>query len=249
MKKITLLKQFEFKDNENGFYVITTKYGDMIVNDMGKYIVENVVNHNFDDLCLIIAKSFDLDQTDARKKTENFLYELRNVGLIDFQDDTHNSFFNSELQVAGEKNYKVISNDIIESLGSCNTIYTVSTDKKYYNIYALRTRSFSNRENYFFKFNGDKYTIIGVQNLDTPKFPIFISLLKYGENIEELSELFDKLVIELKQLKQYKIRITVNKALNHTTLENFLFSKGFKLEGTLKKEDGINDFFLYGKIL
>lgn len=249
MKRIVLLKQFNFKDNENGFYSISTRYGDMIVNEMGKFIIDNICCYDFDHLCSCVKQKFNLDDIDANKKTKNFLFELRNVGLIDFESEEDNLLANDSMMVAGETTYKKISEDIVNFLDSDKTIYSVSKDKKYYNIYPLRARSFSNRENYFFKIKGGKYNIIGVQNLDAPKVPAFISLLKFGENIDDLIELFDELLVELKKLRQFKIRINTGLVSDAPLLQKVLLQEEFELEGVLKKEDGVNDYYLYGKII
>ena len=247
MKKIVLLKQIDFKDNENGFYSILTRYGDMIVNEMGKFIIDNISYYDFDHLCLCVKQKFNMDDIDANKKTGNFLYELRNVGLIDFESEEDNILTNDCMEIAGETTYKRISEDVVAFLDSDKTIYSVSQDKKYYNVYPLRSRSFSNRENYFFKIKNGEYNIIGVQNLDAPKSPAFISLLKFGKNVDDLVELFDELIVELKKLRQFKIRINTGLALEGSLLKNILIKEGFELEGVLKKEDGVNDVYLYGK--
>ena len=244
MNRIISLKQINFKDNKNGFYSISTRHGDMIVNEMG-----NICCYDFEHLCSCVKQQFNLDDIDANKKTKNFLFELRNIGLIDFESEEDTPLTNDSMVVAGEATYKKISEDIVNFLDSDKTIYSVSKDKKYYNIYPLRTRSFSNKENYFFKIKNGKFSIIGVQNLDAPKVPAFISLLKYGEDVDDLIELFDELLVELKRLRQFKIRITTSLVSNSPLLQKILLQEEFELEGVLKKEDGINDYYLYGKII
>ena len=121
MNRIISLKQINFKDNKNGFYSISTRHGDMIVNEMGKFIIENICCYDFEHLCSCVKQQFNLDDIDANKKTKNFLFELRNIGLIDFESEAETPRTNDSMVVAGEATYKKISEDIVNFLDSDKT--------------------------------------------------------------------------------------------------------------------------------
>lgn len=247
MKQLKLLKEIEFKSNENGFYSFSTKYGDMIVNEMGKYIIELINANSFADICTKVEGQFSVSSQDATVKTKDFLYELRNVGIVSFIEEDQQD---SDIQFAGEKSYKAISEDIICHLKTSNTLYSITYDTKYFNIYLLRTRSFSNKENYFYKQSNGKYSIIGLQNLDASKAPVTICFLKYGDTMNDLYSLFSHLISEMKKLQKFKMRIAVNaNSSNLSIVESLLFEFEFEKEGYLKKEDGVNDIIVYGKVL
>lgn len=250
MFNITVLSEIAFIDNGNGFFSLHTKFGDMIVNEMGKFIIDNLPKYNINEITDRVMDKYGMSAEEANKKVEEYLYQLRNVEIVEFSDTNITTFQNGILQVAGEKSYRMICNDILDNLNSERVIYSSVNSTKYYNIYALRSRSFSQKENYFYTINHNgAISIVGIQNLDSLTSPVIISFLKYGEIIEDLDQLYDEVVVQLKKMNQYKIRISINDLMANEFVKDFILKKGFQLEGVLRKEDGVNDYYLYARMI
>lgn len=248
MKNVRFVKKVAIQDNGNGFYYFETVYGKKITNKIGKYIIENLESaNNLEELIENVDKQFNVEGN-PEDVIKNFLYELQNLGIVEFQREQA-VLDKTELSVAGESMYKTISRDIVANLPLHNMLYSATYDAKYYNVYYMRARSFSNKENYFFSVLDGKLSIIGVQNIDVLKAPAVVSLIKYAENLQDVKTLFDKMCLELKRLKQYKVKIVIDKKNMSDNLKDFLEYAGFVVEGVLIKEDGENDFVSYGKIL
>ena len=249
MENLKIIKNIECRDNRNGFYTLKTSHGEMITNATGKFIIENLGKFSIKEISDMLSKTFFDNTYEGTRQTENFLYELKNVGLIYFDEEQKNIDGNNKIQIAGEKTYRLISENIISNIDTDHMVYTISRNKKYFHVYPLRSRSFSNRENYFFRVCDGNMSIMGVQNLDSPTMPAQITLLKYGDTLEELLDLYTDVEEMLRELKQYKIRLNVNTNECGDSLKTFINATELNLEGHFVKEDGINDYDLFGKLL
>ena len=83
LSKINCLKE------QNGYYEINSPYGQQITNEQGKYIVEKInINQDIETICTSLSQSYKLDKKTAEEYVYDFLSELKNLEIIDF-DETY----------------------------------------------------------------------------------------------------------------------------------------------------------------
>lgn len=246
-------KKFSLK-KEGDYYVLETKFGDKITNEIGAYVVELMKEEkSLEDIINEIMLKCHIDEEKAFKFLLDFLSELEVVGLISFDK----SFFSSiiqlnEINVVGEYEYKALSEFMLKNIS--NSIYHVKVPsvKKYYSLYFLRSRCFYNREVYFYdSFDGNKFeNLFGIENYDEINKPIIISFIYSGStDTDKLFYFYELIEKKLKSEDKYKIKIIIEEGKENGTITNFLRQFKYNKEGCLQKEDGINNYDIYAKLI
>ena len=87
MKKLELTQKVKFKNQGNGLYRVTTQNGDIIVNEIGKFIIENIPICDFYQICFFVKNQFNLEEKESQQKTKQFLCEMKKNKLIIFQEN------------------------------------------------------------------------------------------------------------------------------------------------------------------
>lgn len=249
LSKINCLKE------QNGYYEINSPYGQQITNEQGKYIVEKInINQDIETICTSLSQSYKLDKKTAEEYVYDFLSELKNLEIIDF-DETYFSELvkKEEINVAGEREYiKLVKATRTNLENDKNNIFSISNDSKYFNEYSVRTKSFHHIENYFFEYDDDKKSIkniIGIQNMNKVDIPISICLIQHAGDYKSLLSFYFKVEKKMMQMKKYKIKIIFNEENVTEKLLEFLKETGIELEAKLIKEDGQHNQLIYSKLL
>ncbi len=251
---IRILQNIIYQDEQNGFYLIQSKYGEQFVNDQGIFIIEQIKrDNNIDRLADKFSVKYNLTKEKSMSYIYDFLSELKFLDIIDFNEKFFDSFVEqNEFDVAGERTYTIIANEITKKLGNKDkTIYTISPKTVYFNEYSLRMRGFHNQENYFFTKSGDAVDcIIGIQNLHNHSQPLKICLLQDADgNIDRLSTLYHNVEKKLCQLNQNKIKIVIQEETLDTRLMEFIEKNGYLFEARLLKEDNLYNYISYYKLM
>lgn len=252
---INVLSRINCLEEQNGYYEISTPYGQQITNEQGKYIVEKInLNQDIDTICTSLAQVFELEKKTAEEYVYDFLSELKNLEMIDF-DETYFSDLikKEEVNVAGEREYIKLVDTIRKNLeNDKNNIFSISNDPKYFNEYSVRTKSFHHIENYFFEYSDDKRSIkniIGIQNINKVDSPISICLVQHSGDYNSLLSFYFKVEKQMIQIKKYKIKIIFNEENATEKMMEFLNKAGIEFEAKLIKEDGLHNQLVYSKLL
>lgn len=252
MNNYKILEKIEYSDSCNGYYSIKTKYGKLITNKQGVFILD-AINQDvpLDQIISEFSLRFNETKYVSEEWINSFLYELQLNDMVSIDACFFDSYFShNEIAVAGEKEYAYISQIIIENLHTSNTLFSFSMDKHMYHKYNIRAKGFNNRENYFYDadLTGIK-NIVGLQNLSIEKQPIVINLIQSFQSVECFKIFFDKLICYLIQKGKKKIKIVICTADLTEELRLFLDMFSFEQEGLLRQEDGLRDYLIYSKFI
>lgn len=231
------------------------------LNEAAEIIHQEIINNDYVlsdlvDKCI----TYGINQEDIVKT----LYELRAQKLIDFNNEEVgvglDNMVDNGLYIAGELDYKKISNFIMETFASerHGLIYTVSAQKEYFDQDYIRARQFNNIEYCIFSITKQEIDCVitlsppqnvlvnvGVitgmfvkTNVDTKKK---IDLIE--KNYEKVMELFGK------DIRKVRINVPmVDSVYDHKKLISILEELGFFREALLEGELNPNiDLAMYTK--
>lgn len=245
---VKLLEPFNCVDEENGFFSMKTNCGDFIMNSQGKFILDNLYDGiSLKELVDIFQRKYSVVQKQAELDIKEFLSSLKIVGIIHYENDF--SAPQKKFNIAGELEYSSISEKIYANFNSTNnTWYSISKKKDYYNAYSLRSKSFNHHEVYYYSYDDQIDSIIGLTNMSENNLVIGISLIQTSKGEDDLRDLYNYIENELKRLNRHKIRITLPENISSRTID---LIKEFKFiqEGYLLLEDGKNNYYLFSKVL
>lgn len=246
------LKNFEIENNNNGFFSINSSLGKKITNYTGQYIISLIKNqYEIDNMIEMISKRFSIDKIKSKKSLFHILRELDYIGIVKvYYSDT--CLEDDIVNVVGEREYLAMSNSISLGLKNNNyTLYSITSDEKYYNIILLRTRCIHNNENYFFDyFDEEKQcynNMIGIQYISRGKTVPTVSVIQSNSYNQVF---YDSLWRYLKELGVGKLRmVELEGVVKGAQYEEFKRNEGFFYEAKLSREDGIHDYIYYSKFL
>jgi hypothetical protein len=232
------------------------------LNDSAEIIHQEILNNDYEfgdlvDKCI----TYGINQEDIVKT----LYELRAKKLIDFNNEEVETALDNKLDngvyIAGELDYKKISNFIMETFASerQGLIYTVSAQKEYFNQDYIRARQFNNVE--YCVFSITKQEIDSVITLSPPQNKLINVgvvtgiFVKANVDIKKKIDLIEKnyeKVMELFSKDIRKVRINVpmiDSVYDYKKLISILEELGFFREALLEGELNPNtDLAMYTKL-
>lgn len=251
-KKITILKKLDYIDEQNGFIRLKSDYGDDITNATGKFIIDNMYNEMpINELINIFEQNFAIEKQQAQMDVYTFLSGLKTIKLIDYPDDAFNECYNiNYFNIAGEKDFQKISKTIMRNITVCDTTWFNQAKKpEYYNSYLLRSKGFNHQELYFYTYNSNEIiSIIGVTNMSERNQPVNICLIQTLSGKDDLIRLYKFLENELIRFDKHKIRIILPQNAKQRIFD-LIAQLGFFKEGELLREDKVNDYFIFSKLL
>ena len=250
--KIYIKKPIEYYDENNGYYTIKSDFGDQIINNSGKQIVDSLYDGVFiQNIINYFMQITNVDFKTALLDVFDFLSSLKIIGLLEFDAAYFESYLLKEAyNIAGEKDYVLISEKIIENFTiSQNTWYNFAKNINQYNAYVLRAKCFAHQESYFYSCDNDEISsIIGLTNMSETDSPVCINLIQTKGTKDDIIKLYNYIEEELIRLNKYKIRIIIS-SKDSDRVEHLVKEIGFFKEGVLEKEDRINDYFIFSKLL
>ena len=90
---IRILQNIIYQDEQNGFYLIQSKYGEQFVNDQGIFIIEQIKrDNNIDRLADKFSVKYNLTKEKSMSYIYDFLSELKFLDIIDFNEKFFDSF-------------------------------------------------------------------------------------------------------------------------------------------------------------
>lgn len=167
-------KVFLRKENDGVTLLYTDLSGIQLLNKTGTLIYSLIDGEKtINDICLAVSRNYEKAlQSQVYEDTQNFLYSLKNKGLLRIKEET--SKMAEGCSVIGERNYEDVSNFIKKYLSKDNSIivgFLNIPDKIYYSTIAIRTRSFNLNETFFTYVKDNKIlSMISVLGLDTISF-------------------------------------------------------------------------------
>lgn len=246
MKLVTVKKEIRYSHERNGFYEIDNCVVSRIVNEVGKSIIEEINEGR--DLDFISTKYCNGDIN--KRDLFIFLSDLRKMEYIDFEDDYFADLAIDEIvKIAGEKEYLKISEYILNNEDSI--MYSPITKKEFFNIIALRTRSFYNKENFLFEERDNSIAnIIGVKGFDKINSPVVISfILCSDKTMDSLVSFYNHVENFFTENNKRKVKIIFDTNEINPSMEEFMSKAGFVFEAELKCEDGDKDSIIYSKLI
>jgi len=236
---------------ENNYICIKTPYGDHIANSSGKIIIDCLYNGvSIDDVIKQYQERKNIEYISAAIDVCEYLSSLKLIGLIEFDNNYIDTVLSAKrFNIAGEKEYQIVSNAIIEKLNRANcTWFSSYSDKNAYNAYLLRSKGFSHQELYFFSRDEQRIvSIVGIANLSERGVPANIILMQ-TEDENDLRVLFSNIESELMRLNKHKIRAVFPTNIDRRFMELIKKANYFQ-EGKLIREDRMNDYFVFSKLL
>ena len=241
MKKV---KVFSRKENDGVTLLYSDFIGVQFLNATGSSIYELIDGiRTIDEICLLFSEKYtEFDKRQIYLDTQNFIYSLRNKGLLTIKEvlkDMDEGFV-----VIGEKYYRETSNFISKYFGKANTniigFVTVS-DKRYYSTVAIRTRSFQLNEVYFaYIVDNEISSVVSIVGLDNTTDIVTISLI-LGTDVDSMKKLYFEVYEYLKKHDILKIKVVLSSDKQIENIVDFVESLGFEQEAILKKEMYGND--------
>lgn len=226
------------KEKNNTYSFLNTKSMKIVfLNKIASDIFQHPEITNLDDLSTWIFNKYEAPSIDVVKKDcKELLYKMNWLELIEIDNvikDKKNKY-----EIAGEKDYKDISNFIYKCFTSKNKVLMYSSmDMNYYTPYAIRARQFNNKEYNYICYNDDNKieAVITLGAGTTSSYSILnIFMNNYSSQIvnELLEFVFQSTPLLL------KVRISVKTNSDDSKLKRITKDLGFVLEATLKNEYG-----------
>ncbi len=193
-----------------------------------------------------------LNEEDLVKDFENTMWTLKNLGFILWKGEIKMKY--EKNNVVGEDLFEKTSKFYLRFLGKPNEYsensYLGTTQKAYFIVPNIRTRSFYAQENYFVSIeNGNITSAISLQGLNlTETTQTITSFLALESKEDDLIKLMSYVAKLLKSMGCFKMKIIV-KEDERDILEPKIARLGFKYETTLKNEFKNKDCIYYGLML
>ena len=246
MEKIILKERLNFSYEKNGFYQLDNCVMSRIVNESGKNIIVDInKGMGLREITEKYCKNGFL-----KKDLYLFLADLRTLKYIDFEDAFFSDLFECiPVKIAGEKEYIRICEYIQNS--EKRVIYPEVFKKESFNVMVVRTKSFSNKETYFYEENENEIgSIIAVNGFTRVNSPLVITLLVVGnKGVDSLTDFYKKVEGFCVKEGKKKIKLLFDKMNITDQVQAFIEKTGFVFEAELKCEDGEKDLIIYSRIL
>lgn len=245
MNSIRIIKKITYSHEKNGFFELDNIECSRIVNETGKDIITDI-NEGY-DLIHLVQKYCGVNFT--KRELYDFLSDLRVLGYIDFSNDFFSEIFINYLTVAGDREYVKVSKTFEKNLE--RVIYPEFVGAKYYNVMAMRTRGFSNKENILYEEEEGKIgSIIGVQGFANVYSPLVISSLLCGKNgVDSMVSFYKKAEGFFASHGKRKVKILFKNNEVKAAIKEFLDKAGFRFEAKLVCENGDEDVVIYSRLL
>lgn len=242
-------KNFKVREEKNGTFSMLNKQSGkiMFLNKIASFVFNNPEIDNTSDLAEKIHEKYkDTDRSIIEKDCVELLYKMNALDIVDIiTDEGQSNAKNNYITVAGEEDYKKISNFITKNISNPKMmIFCTSLDSRYYSTYAIRCRQFNNQEFYFIAFDNEG-RISAVLSMGcglSNTIYTLTSVFTNKENVKTVKEMLNYVFDLTKDLT--KIRIML-KDDTSTAIKEYVLNLGFELEATLKKEYGNNDLYCY----
>ncbi len=246
--KYTINKNFKTREEKNGTYSFMNleTMQIMFLNKTASIIYNNADIDILDDLVVFIMNNFKgVTFDEAKKDCEQILNYMDVLGLINI---VRESSCVEQITVAGENDYKDISQFILDSLCLKDVYMLLSSNKKTdYSAYAIRNRQFNDLE-YNFIHRDHNNKIDALLTFSYNKGSSILTLTNIvGEFKNEtiFSEIIQYVLEQTMFLTKIRFLIEDNKINN---IKNLIEKLGFTIETKLKKEYDNNDLLIYSII-
>ena len=238
------VKVFSRKENDGVTLLYSDFSGVQFLNATGTYVYELIDGvRTIDEVYLIFSEKYtQFDKRQIYLDIQNFIYSLRNKGLLAIKEVSTN--MDDGFVVIGEKQYRETSKFISRYFEKANTnvigFVTVS-EKQYYSTIAIRTRSFQLNEVYFaYVVDNEISSVVPIVGLDNMTGIVTISSI-LGTDIDLMKKLYSEVYEYLKKHDIIKIKVVLSLDKQMENIVDFVESLGFEQEAILKKEMYGND--------
>lgn len=230
-------EKIRLREEENGTYSFLNMETIRIVflNKIASYVYLHPEINNIDDLAKAIYKDFDAPSIEViYKDCENIINLMSSLDLLSIEEET--SKVKNGCQIIGEKDYRKLSNYIMDNFKTHKNIVLFSNnDLSYYSHYAIRARQFNNKEYNYIYYNPfheiEAHLSLGVITYSTYAI---LNIFGRKDDIHIINKIIDYIFNITLNLN--KIRISIKSETSNKNLKEFVEKLGFKLKGVFKDE-------------
>lgn len=231
---------FRVREEANGNYSFLNKTTQKIVflNKSASYIFNNREINSLNELVVKFKEKYkDISENELMEDCKDILYKMNALGIVSLEDMQEKVL--QKVKIAGEEDYKIISEFIKKSIKTKGILLCSSIDLNYYTPYAIRVRQFNNKEyNYMHFNNGVMDALVTISSIASNSSYAISDIFIDNKNIDSTCNILNEIFVYIFNITKNlaKIRIMIKENKESINLINLFEKLNFKKEAILHKE-------------